>query len=555
MKRHLVFFFVLLSWLVPAAMAQPNLKDQVVIIKPTFHASSVKFLEDFSKWLRKDGYTEAADVLLGYSQGGFGTGFLYKDPTTGRFFVLTNRHVVALAESASIVFERPDGEQRTYEKCEILAVDPRLDIAAVALPSYFSSESFLTFSDAAPADGQDVFAAGFPGLGDRPSWQLTKGIVSNASVCAEGFIDSAMHVRLLQHTAPIDPGSSGSPLLVKDQDGNFQVVGINTYKAQARENANFAIPVRYLEAFIAERLNVREQLVSKAALEQQALLLTNASTDYYRALVPALSYEWIAKITPSDFNEWYDICPKPVCEAIVAQFADMNPVEGVRIALAYMIAKSASTKGYTQPQVERSDGAHGQVSYMHDEAKTMSGWGVEQGEWRLMELEGFSVKSSGRTGLATSFGYRRSLFVGFATPFAPGIFDLSVGYGSTIRTFVTYDVALRFGQVPLKDNPELEKTKYFGFDISLGGQLPLRLGPLYLIPYIKPFVGMAIKGPSLSYGGRTGLELAYKVGNSSYLFLGVGYRLQFFKDVLKFEDEYAYPDNQHAFDMRLGVGF
>lgn len=180
---------------------------------------------------------------------------------------------------------------------------------------------------------------------------------------------------------------------------------------------------------------------------------------------------------------------------------------------------------------------------------------MEQGEWRLMELEGFSVKSSGRTGLATSFGYRRSLFVGFATPFAPGLFDLSIGYGSTIRTFVTYDVALRFGQVPLKDNPELVKTKYFGFDISLGGQLPLRLGPIYLIPYIKPFVGMAIKGPSLSYGGRTGLELAYKVGNSSYLFLGLGYRLQFFKDVLKFEDEYVYPDNQHAFDMRLGVGF
>lgn len=41
------------------------------------------------------------------------------------------------------------------------------------------------------------------------------------------------------------------------------------------------------------------------------------------------------------------------------------------------------------------------------------------------------------------------------------------------------------------------------------------------------------------------MEVAYKVGNGSYLFWGTGYRLQFVKS-----SEYKIP-LQHALDLRL----
>jgi serine protease Do len=87
-----------------------------------------------------------------------------------------------------------------------------------------------------------------------PSFQLTKGIVSNEHLVFPDGTDLP-HV---QHTAAIDPGSSGGPLLGPARE----VLGVNTFKLVGRENVNVAVPgsavVRALEgAETAARCDAR----------------------------------------------------------------------------------------------------------------------------------------------------------------------------------------------------------------------------------------------------------------------------------------------------------
>ena len=93
-----------------------------------------------------------------------------------------------------------------------------------------------------PADGEEVWTAGYPGLFGNPSWQLAKGVVSNRRLTVEAMGPPEYAV-FTQHSAPIDPGNSGGPLLTGDPRNpeSLRVVGVNTWMVQGRQNANFAV--------------------------------------------------------------------------------------------------------------------------------------------------------------------------------------------------------------------------------------------------------------------------------------------------------------------------
>ena len=93
---------------------------------------------------------------------------------------------------------------------------------------------------ATPAkDQQTVVATGFPGIIGKPSYQTTKGYVSNESFLLDDGTRPLMYV---QHTAPIDPGSSGGPLT--DESG--KVLGVNTLKITGREAVGLAVQSRHV---------------------------------------------------------------------------------------------------------------------------------------------------------------------------------------------------------------------------------------------------------------------------------------------------------------------
>ena len=93
-------------------------------------------------------------------------------------------------------------------------------------------------------DQQIVIATGFPGIIGKPSYQTTRGYVSNESFLLD---DGTRPLVYVQHTAPIDPGSSGGPLT--DEAG--RVLGVNTLKITGREAVGLAVPARYVASTLA----------------------------------------------------------------------------------------------------------------------------------------------------------------------------------------------------------------------------------------------------------------------------------------------------------------
>ena len=139
--------------------------------------------------------------------------------------------MVEQAETVDVEFSLPDNSSKTFATCPVVGVHDDFDVAFIALPEEVNIPT-LDITDKSITDGTPVFSAGFPALGDKPSWQLGQGIVSNASAQIKS-LTNGKELPLVQHTAQVDAGSSGGPLLIRDENAaaGFAVVGINTWKA------------------------------------------------------------------------------------------------------------------------------------------------------------------------------------------------------------------------------------------------------------------------------------------------------------------------------------
>lgn len=157
--------------------------------------------------------------------------------------IVTNLHVVEGASSITITLA--DGD--AYDDVNVINVDRRRDLAILKIQgTRFPSVEFGD-SDTLSV-GQPVFALGAPqGL----ALTISEGIVSSRRDSGSGF-------QVIQTTAAMSPGSSGGGLF----DDAGRLVGITTFKLEAGESLNFAIPVSYVrgmlsigpEATLAERI-------------------------------------------------------------------------------------------------------------------------------------------------------------------------------------------------------------------------------------------------------------------------------------------------------------
>lgn len=171
----------------------------------------------------------------------FGSGFLVRwhDAT----FVVTNRHVMDGAVEAEILFasdvENAKRDRKTTRMAKLVAAETSDDIAVLRIADGADKNAndlpSLTLRLDPAREQESVVAAGFPGIGAMPSFQVTRGVVSNAHFASEA---EDAGIAYLQHTAAIDPGNSGGPLL----DDGGRLIGMNTAKMTGRESVSFAIP-------------------------------------------------------------------------------------------------------------------------------------------------------------------------------------------------------------------------------------------------------------------------------------------------------------------------
>lgn len=150
---------------------------------------------------------------------GLGSGF-FIDPE-GRF--LTNYHV--LKDMARAEVKTCQG--RRLPVIGMVAQDQNGDLAIAATNLRGERVPFLTFSRTTPEVGERVAVVGSP-LGLEQT--LSEGVVSAVRQVSELG-------KILQITAPISSGSSGSPVV----NMKGEVVGVATFQIVKGQNLNFAV--------------------------------------------------------------------------------------------------------------------------------------------------------------------------------------------------------------------------------------------------------------------------------------------------------------------------
>jgi tetratricopeptide (TPR) repeat protein len=138
--------------------------------------------------------------------------------------IVTNRHVIEGAHSAEV----HSSNGSVYAVKGVLAVDAEGDIALLKIDAPAVAVRPLPLDKTSPQEGESIVVIGSP-LGLEGS--VTNGIVSAVR-------DIPTFGRIIQITAPISSGSSGSPVV----NMHGQVIGIATLQITGGQSVNFAIP-------------------------------------------------------------------------------------------------------------------------------------------------------------------------------------------------------------------------------------------------------------------------------------------------------------------------
>jgi S1-C subfamily serine protease len=155
-------------------------------------------------------------------------------------YLLTNSHVVHGAREVLATFA--DGSQI---EGRVVGDDPATDLALVRVHSDQASHAWLAAGEK-PRPGQLVIAIGNP-LGFDAT--VSTGVVSALGRSLHGPSGQLIE-DVIQHTAPLNPGNSGGPLVA----ASGRVLGINSAMAGRSQAIGFAIPVETAAWVLAELL-------------------------------------------------------------------------------------------------------------------------------------------------------------------------------------------------------------------------------------------------------------------------------------------------------------
>ena len=165
--------------------------------------------------------------------------------------VITNSHVLQNASHATV--QTTDGEE--YPIKQVLAEDMEGDIVRVSVDISKQAIKPLPVATKFPEVGERVIVIGTPLGLDKT---VSDGIVSAVRE-VPGF------GKIVQVTAPISPGSSGSPVI----NMKGEVIGIAAFFVVAGQNLNFAIPgerIARLTPGQGETLREREETRTRSWL-------------------------------------------------------------------------------------------------------------------------------------------------------------------------------------------------------------------------------------------------------------------------------------------------
>ena len=193
-----------------------------------------------------------------------GTGFFIR---AGQ--VITNMHVIRGAHRVEI--HTLDGKGRTYPVAGALATDEEADLALLSVDLPAERSRPLTFASSLPDEGEQIFVIGNP--------LRLEGSVSEGIVSAVREVPDLGHI--IQITAPVSHGNSGSPLL----NMRGQVVGIVTVKVTNGQNINLALGMARISSLPEGKLISFDQIGARSHAATQPELLAEV---WYRGGIDSL---------------------------------------------------------------------------------------------------------------------------------------------------------------------------------------------------------------------------------------------------------------------------
>jgi Flp pilus assembly protein TadD len=161
--------------------------------------------------------------------------------------VLTNLHVIDRA--ARVEVRTLEGKGKTYQVEGILGTDEEADLALMSVQVPPERARSLTVASNLPEEGEKVFVIGNP--------LRLEGSVSDGIVSAMREVPNLGEI--IQITAPISHGNSGSPLF----NMKGEVIGIITMKVTNGQNINLALGASRLGQLRVGKLLSFSELASR----------------------------------------------------------------------------------------------------------------------------------------------------------------------------------------------------------------------------------------------------------------------------------------------------
>ncbi len=535
-----------------AAMLSAQIRDYIPIVRPVPYPETIEFLNRLSESMKKEGYDSAAAALKAYTKGTFGSGFVYVSPD-GNNYVITNYHVISEAASVTLEFQKNDGSQISYKNCPIIAVDDILDLALIVFANnekpFKTGLSFLTDN---LADGTEVWSAGYPALGDSPSWQFGKGTITNAYTRIPQLIDPEI-TYLIQHSAVVDPGNSGGPLLVSVSvpagQIPYKVIGINTWKAANRQAANFSIPAKTIKSFIENALLNKN--TNAITLEKRCddFIKSLKKNNDYKNIVRFISSKYAAKDGELILKNVLSTAPTDVRDEIIYVFTRFSPIEGMKYAIAYKIY-TFLTKNEKLTDVSfisingNADNTDAEITanFIVYEKEIKISWIKEHSLWCItlfpFAANEENAKNKDNTSIAKTtlneIPYIALLKFGLTLPLKSEGLLYNAGLNLVIDPFTYLGVSIALAK-SLYTDPYAwpgENATYEGYFWGAGLefilQLPIRTDNFLIAPHIGTGAGFEVNtamsgnGYGISIIGKAGLT--FGIGTGSMLIFGIDYR-------------------------------
>ena len=214
---------------------------------------------------------------------GFGSGF-FVTPN----LIATNYHVIAGAASGTAKLV---GKSTIYKIEGFTATNKYNDLALLKVSASGINPLPIGNSDAVKI-GETVYVAGNP-----------KGLEGTFS---DGIISSRHggHAKgRLQMTAPISPGSSGSPMLNR----KGEVIGVSFMILEGGQNLNFAIPSLYVKTLLALSGTVKPLSQGNHSISAETYFARGNTKAALGQYVAATSdYDKAIQLKPDDADAYYN---------------------------------------------------------------------------------------------------------------------------------------------------------------------------------------------------------------------------------------------------------